>query len=149
MTKHVYQPILMKFKVKKLVPEAKLPTRAHANDAGLDLYSLEGATIAPGEGKVLRTGIAAEFNPGQVGMLTDRSSMAKQGFKVAGGIIDAGYTGELNVVLRNITQETLFVQAGNKIAQLLIIPILTPEVEEVKELSSSERGSKGFGSSGK
>lgn len=137
------------FKVKKLDVTATLPTRAHSTDCGLDIYTLEGAVVKPGEGKVFKTGIAGEFVSGYVGMLTDRSSMAKRGFKLAGGIIDPGYTGELMVVLRNITNGELSVQAGERIAQLLIIPISTPEVIEVTELSDSERASKGFGSSGR
>lgn len=136
-------------KVKKLNTSAKLPTRAHSTDVGLDIYSLEGAIVKPGEGKVFSTGIAAEFLPGCVGMLTDRSSMAKTGFKLAGGIIDPGYTGELKVVLRNITNGDLNVQQGDRIAQLLIIPVQTPEVELVEELNNSERADRGFGSSGK
>jgi dUTP pyrophosphatase len=139
---------MKQFKVMKLDPTATLPTRAHSTDCGLDIYTLEEANVEPGQGRVFKTGIAGEFLPGYVGMLTDRSSMAKKGFKLAGGIIDPGYTGELMVVLRNITNSTLTVSSGDRIAQLLIIPIETPEVLEVTELSNSERSSKGFGSSG-
>lgn len=137
-----------KLKIKKLNTHAILPTRAHSTDCGLDLYTLDGAIVKPGKGEIFKTGIAGEFMPGYVGMLTDRSSMAKRGFKLAGGIIDPGYTGELMVVLRNISDKELTIQPGERIAQLLIIPVETPEVVEVMELSNSERSDKGFGSSG-
>lgn len=136
------------FKVKRLDPAAILPSRANPDDVGLDIYSLETDMVKPGEGKAFKTGIAGEFKPGYVGMLTDRSSMAKKGFKLAGGIIDPGYTGELGVMLRNITDVPLWVSAGDRIAQLLIIPVSVPEVVEVDSLEESIRGSKGWGSSG-
>ncbi len=138
-----------KFKVLRLNEDAKLPTRGYSTDCGLDIYSLENAIVGPGEGVMLSTGICAQFDVGYVGMLTDRSSMAKKGFKVAGGIIDPGYTGELKVVLRNVSDELLDVRKNDRIAQLLIIPILTPEVEEVTKLESGQRGPCGLGSTGR
>jgi dUTP pyrophosphatase len=138
-----------KFNVKKLSPDAILPTRANPDDVGLDIYSLETIVIEPGEGTAIKTGIAGEFSPGYVGMLTDRSSMARKGFKLAGGIIDPGYSGELGVVLRNISKRPMIIEKGDRIAQLLIIPVLTPEVVEVDSLGESIRGNKGWGSSGK
>lgn len=105
--------------------------------------------MPPGGGVTLSTGISAIFENGFVGMMADRSSMAKKGWKVSGGIIDPGYTGELKIVLRNVSHELLNVDVGDRIAQLLIIPILTPEVEEVFELPKSKRGNNGFGSTGK
>ena len=138
-----------KIAIKKLSPYAILPTRAHKEDVGLDIYSLDSATVEPGKGHTFSTGIAGEFIPGYVGMLADRSSMAKKGFKLSGGIIDPGYSGELMVVLRNISSISLHVSKGDRIAQLLIIPALTPEVIEVEELSDSVRKDKGFGSSGR
>lgn len=134
---------------KRLDEKALVPTRSHKTDAGLDIYSLESGQLLPGEGKMFKTGIAANFIPGYVGMLADRSSMSKKGFKLAGGICDAGFTGEIGVMLRNISNGLLKVEAGDRIAQLLIIPICTPEPKEVSELNESERGSKGWGSSGK
>ncbi len=138
-----------KFKVLRLDPSAKLPTRGHDTDCGLDIYSLENAIVPPGGGVTLSTGISAIFETGNLGMMADRSSMAKKGWKVSGGIIDPGYTGELKVVLRNISHELLNVDVGDRIAQLLIVPILTPEVEEVFTLPKSKRGNNGFGSTGK
>lgn len=136
-------------RIRKVVSDATLPTRAHADDAGMDLYSLEDITLIPGEGKVSRTGIALSIPPGHVGLVADRSSMAKRGVKTAGGIIDAGYRGEIHIVLWNIAREPIELKRGERIAQLLILPIRTPAVREVAELDDTARGEKGFGSSGK
>jgi dUTP pyrophosphatase len=139
---------LSELNVKKVDPRAVLPTRAHADDAGLDLYALEDGEIGPMQGYVARTGIAMALPPATVGMVADRSSMAKKGFKTAGGIIDAGYRGEIHIVLRNLTQDVLRFAQGERIAQLIIYPILTPAVREVSDLDQTHRGVKGFGSSG-
>ncbi len=130
-------------------PNATLPTRAHPNDAGMDLYSLEDFAIAPGEGKVARTGIAIGLSDGFVGLVADRSSMAKRGIKTAGGVIDAGYRGEIHIVLWNISRESQTLKAGERIAQLLILPVSTPAIREEGTLEATARGSKGFGSSGR
>lgn len=135
--------------IKKMVPHAVLPTRAHPDDAGLDLYGLETVTIEAGQGAMLRTGIAMELPNATVGLVADRSSLAKKGLKTAGGVIDAGYRGEIQVVIRNLTSESIELQAGERIAQLLILPILTPAVVEVSDLSETKRGTGGFGSTGK
>ncbi len=132
-----------------MTPDATLPTRAHADDAGMDLYGLEDAILAPGEGKLLRTGIAMAIEPGFVGMIADRSSMAKKGVKTAGGIIDAGYRGEVQVVLWNISRSEVRVTRGDRIAQMLLLPIATPAVREVSSLDETTRGTGGFGSSGR
>lgn len=133
----------------RVSPEATLPTRAHPDDAGLDLYSLEDTLIAPQKGVTTRTGIALALPQGFVGLVADRSSMAKRGLKTAGGIIDAGYRGEIHIVLWNISSEAVTIKKGERIAQLLIIPIATPAVQEVTALDPTQRGTKGFGSSGK
>lgn len=134
---------------KKMHPEATLPTRAHADDAGLDLYSLEAGILEPGQGGMARTGVALELPSRTVGLVADRSSMAKKGIVCAGGVIDAGYRGEIHIILRNVTSSPIRWEKGERIAQLLIFPILTPAVCEASELSDSARGTKGFGSSGK
>ena len=139
---------MKQLKIKKLTSDAKLPTRAYSTDCGLDIYSNETSIVEPGEGKVFSTGVAGEFEPGYLGMLTDRSSMAKKGFKLAGGVIDPHFCGELSVVLRNLTRQPMLVSKGDRIAQLLIIPISIPEVVEVDELTSNGRGINSFGSSG-
>jgi dUTP pyrophosphatase len=133
----------------KLDPQATLPTRAHPDDAGLDLYSLEDAELAPGAGKVVRTGVAVAVPAGHAGLVCDRSSMARRGLKTAGGVIDAGYRGELGVVLWNISGQNQSVKRGERVAQLLIMPAATPAVRQVDALDATERGVNGFGSTGR
>jgi dUTP pyrophosphatase len=132
----------------RLSSEATLPTRAHPNDAGLDLYSLEDVLLEPGKGKVTKTGIAIALPSGYVGLVADRSSLAKRGIKTAGGVIDEGYRGEIHIVLWNISVDPISLRKGERIAQLLILPVITPAVVEVKSLDETLRGEKGFGSSG-
>ena len=88
--------------VRRLDPGAVLPSRAHAGDAGLDLYALEDSAVPAGEGRLLRTGIAVAVPAGHAGLICDRSSLAKRGLKTAGGVVDAGYRGEVGVMLWNI-----------------------------------------------
>ena len=137
------------FKVSKLHPDAKVPVRFHDNDAGIDLHSCEDVTLEAGRGHVTSTGIAVAVPDGFVGMIADRSSMARRGIKTAGGIIDPGYRGEVGVVLWNISKSTIRLRKGDRIAQLLLIPIATPKVTEVKSLDDTKRGSGGFGSTGR
>jgi dUTP pyrophosphatase len=134
---------------KKLDSRAHLPTRAHPDDAGLDLYGIETVEFLPGQGRVLRTGIALELPVGSVGIIKDRSSLGKKGLMVAGGVVDAGYRGEIQVILWNGSNERIILYAGERIAQLLILPILTPTPVEVTELSDTVRGTGGFGSTGR
>ena len=141
--------LLESIEIRRLTPEATLPTRAHADDAGLDLYSLEDVTLAPGKGAMARTGIALAVPPGHVGLVCDRSSLARRGLKTAGGIIDAGYRGELGVVLWNISSDEQRLKRGERVAQLLIVPIATPAVKEVSALAETARGANGFGSTGR
>jgi dUTP pyrophosphatase len=133
----------------RLIPDAVLPTRAHPNDAGLDLYLAEDVVIGPAAGRTVRTGIALAIPEGHVGLVADRSSMAKKGLKTAGGVIDAGYRGEILIVLWNLSREEATLSKGERVAQLLILPIATPAVRETDSLDDTARGLKGFGSSGK
>lgn len=133
----------------RVSPDAVLPTRAHSDDAGLDLYSLEDILLEPEQGKVAKTGIAIALPIGHVGLVADRSSLAKKGVKTAGGIIDAGYRGEIHILLWNISRDPIQLRRGERIAQLLILPVVTPAVREVKILDETPRGNKGFGSTGK
>ena len=135
--------------IRRLDPAAIIPTRAHADDAGLDLYGLEDATVAPGEGKLLRTGVAVAVPAGHVGLICDRSSLARRGLKTAGGVIDAGYRGELGVVVWNISAAPQDVKKGERIAQMLVIPIATPAPVETADLGDTARGAGGFGSTGR
>lgn len=134
---------------KRLHPSAVLPTRAHPDDAGLDLYALEDADFEPGQGLVVRTGVAVAVPEGHVGLVCDRSSMARRGLKTAGGVIDAGYRGELGVILWNISGQAQRVGRGERLAQLLLVPVATPPVREVDELDATARGVNGFGSTGR
>ena len=136
-------------KIKKLSPLAKVPTRAFEHDAGLDLTTIEQYTLKPGEGKIFKTGLAIAVDSGFVALVWDRSSMGKRGIKTAGGVIDAGYRGEVGIILWNMSPEPQEILAGDRIAQLLIQPIATPATVEVDDLSSSDRSEGGFGSSGR
>ena len=138
-----------RLRMQRLDPAAILPARAHPDDAGLDLRALDAVEIAPGRGVKIRTGIAMEIPQGFVGMIADRSSLAARGLKTAGGIIDSGYRGEVQIVMRNLTHEGQRLEAGERMAQLLIIPVALPEVEEVSGLSESARAQGGFGSTGR
>jgi len=141
-----------RLRVRRLHPAARLPTRAYAGDAGLDLYALEGATLGPGERAAVRTGVAVEIPAGQAGLVLPRSGLAaRHGIALvnAPGLIDSGYRGELRVLLLNTDRRSSFaLAAGERIAQLVLIDVHSPTVTEVEELARSERGEGGFGSSG-
>ncbi len=135
--------------IQALSPQAKIPARAHHDDAGLDLHCLEAITLTPHQPTKIRTGLAVALPTGHVGMICDRSSMGAKGVRTLGGIVDAGYRGEIQVLLINLTNDTITLQAADKIAQLLILPIATPQPIEVTALPSSARGTGGFGSTGR
>ena len=139
----------MKIKVKKLKPEAKLPSYAHPGDVGLDLYALEGVTIPPGGHARIWHGFALEFSEGYGGIIMDKGSISKAGLCHMGGVYDAGYRGEYNTHLVNLSTEPYTFEAGDKVAQLVILPVAIVELEEVEELSDSARGEGRFGSTGK
>ncbi|HEX5928516.1 MAG TPA: dUTP diphosphatase [Solirubrobacterales bacterium] len=143
----------MQLRVAKLQEGANLPTRAHEGDAGLDLYACEAAHIGPGERWSVGTGIAVEIPAGHAGLVLPRSGLARDhGIALVNspGLIDAGYRGELRVLLLNTDPaETFRVTAGDRIAQLVIAPIALPEPVEAPELAESGRGDGGFGSSGR
>jgi dUTP pyrophosphatase len=138
--------------VRRLDPRATLPTRAHPGDAGLDLYALEAVALEPGERASVATGIAVQIPPGQAGLVLPRSGLAaRHGISLvnAPGLIDSGYRGELRVLLLNTDRAARFeLDAGDRIAQLVLIKIEEPEPLEVQALDESERGMGGFGSSG-
>lgn len=142
----------MKLELARLDPLATLPTRAYDGDAGLDLYSIEAARIEPGERRDVRTGIAVAIPPGHAGLVLPRSGLAaRHGIALvnAPGLIDAGYRGELRVLLLNTDREEAFTVApGDRIAQLVIVALPPVELVESKALAKSKRGSRGFGSSG-
>jgi len=137
----------------RLKDEATLPTRAHDGDAGLDLYACEAAHIGPGERWGIGTGIAVEVPDGHAGLVLPRSGLAREhGISLvnAPGLIDAGYRGEVSVLLLNTDPaETFRVAPGDRIAQLVITPIAVAEPVESAALAESARGEGGFGSSGR
>jgi dUTP pyrophosphatase len=137
----------------KLKDDATLPTRAHDGDAGLDLYACEAAHIGPGERWGIGTGIAVEVPDGHAGLVLPRSGLAREhGISLvnAPGLIDAGYRGEVSVLLLNTDPaETFRVAPGDRIAQLVIAPIAVAEPVESAALAESARGEGGFGSSGR
>lgn len=140
----------MKIKVKKVHPEAKIPNYAHPGDAGLDLYCLESFELAPMERKSIPTGLSLEIPHGYVGLVWDKSGLSqKYGLKAFGGVIDAGYRGEISIGLMNLSNTSFAFEKGHKIAQLLIQKIEYVEFEEVEELSETSRGEGGFGSTGR
>ena len=142
----------MKLPVRLLEPGAELPTRAHEGDAGLDLRASEPATIGPGERAMIGTGIAIAVPERHAGLVLPRSGLAaKHGISLvnAPGLIDAGYRGELRVLLLNTDREHPFeIERGDRIAQLLLVPFATATPEQVAALDESDRGGAGFGSSG-
>jgi len=137
----------------KLKEGAQMPSRAHQGDAGLDLYACESAHIGPGERWGVGTGVGVEIPAGHAGLVLPRSGLARDhgiGLVNAPGLIDSGYRGELRVLLLNTDPaETFRVEPGDRIAQLVITPIATPEPVEAPALSDSVRGEGGFGSSGR
>jgi dUTP pyrophosphatase len=140
--------------VVRLDTNAKLPTKAHYGDLGYDLYALEDTVLVPGNVTIVRTGIACNFPPGFGALLRDRSSVATkiQVFVVA-GVIDQGYTGEVKVAFWNhdcnaMVQPHKAFKAGDKIAQMILTPVVTIPIDEVTDLQTSSRGAGGFGSTG-
>jgi dUTP diphosphatase len=142
-------------RVKRLHPAARLPQVAHpGEDLGYDLFALEDVALVPRATVRLRTGIAVEArNPltgDPLGLLVrDRSSMAARGLATTGGVIDAGYRGEILVLITNLGETAIELCSGDKIAQMIPVPVLTGVIHEVESLETSAREGKGFGSSGK
>jgi len=139
----------MKLRVKKLHEDAKLPQYGHAGDAGLDLYTTEAFTIAPGERKSVSTGIAVAIPEGNVGLIWEKSGLAfRHGIKTFGGVIDATYRGEIKVGLVNVGNKPHEFLVGEKVAQMIIQSFVTVDIEE-SELDDTARGQDGFGSTGR
>ena len=133
----------------KLDDGAIMPTRAHAADAGLDLYSPVLVGIPPQSSVTIDTGVHIELPENTVGMVKSKSGLnVKHGIQ-SEGVIDVGYTGSIRVKLYNHSFERYVVYRGDKISQLVILPILTPDLELVDELDKTERGNNGFGSTGR
>jgi dUTP pyrophosphatase len=142
---------VIELRVRRLRPQATLPARAYQGDAGVDLAACERVELGPGERAVVPTGLAVEIPDGFAGFVQPRSGLAaRHGIAVVNspGLIDAGYRGEVKVVLLNTDlRETFVAMPGERIAQLVVLPVPELEVIEVDELDESERGVRGFGSS--
>jgi dUTP pyrophosphatase len=138
---------------RRLRPDATLPVRQHAGDAGLDLCCVEPVRLAPGERASVPTGLAVAVPVGYAGFVTPRSGLAaRHGVTLVNtpGIVDAGYRGELRVLLMNTDRDEPFAaEPGERIAQLLIVPVALPATVEADVLDETERGAGGFGSTGR
>jgi len=139
----------MKLQIQKLDPEARIPLFSYKGDAGMDIFSIEELDIAPGEKVSIRTGLRLAIPKGHAGFVWDKSGLAvKHHLKTMAGVIDSNYRGEFLVVLTNLGKEIYHVEKGSKIAQLIISPIASLEIEESEISDETERGQGGFGSSG-
>lgn len=138
----------MQIKIKKMNSEAKLPTYAHPGDVGMDVYSLETKTLAPMERHTFFVGFGLEFETGYAAIVKDKSGISKAGLHTMGGVYDAGYRGEYNVHLVNLSDAPYTVEKGNKIAQIIIYPVVIADFVETDVLSDSSRGEGRFGSTG-
>ena len=129
-------------------PGARLPERQHRTDAGADLFALESYEIYPGEQKLVDTGIAVKIPENFVGLIYNRSSQGKRGITIphSVGVIDSDYRGNLKVLLKNIGEDPYKISVGDRIAQLVIMPVLLPEFKDI--WNDTQRGTGGFGSTG-
>jgi len=138
--------------VRRLDPDLPLPGYAHPGDAGLDLYAADSTTLQPGERALVPCGIAVAIPAGHVGLVNPRSGLAvDHGLTLlnAPGTIDSGYRGELKVLLVNLGQAAVEVRHGERVAQLLLVPVTQVDVREVDRLDVTARGTGGFGSTGR
>lgn len=141
----------MKITFKKLDTELPSPRHAHPGDGGVDLYARVGSTLKPGQWEMVPTGVAVAIPPGYAGLVVPRSGLAaRSGIGVVNGpgLVDSGYRGEVNVLLINHGQIAFEVGRGDRIAQLVVVPVVDQEWVETDELTDSDRGSGGFGSTG-
>ena len=146
------EALVDQLEVRLLHPLARAPERARAGDAGYDLRCVEGFSLAPGQRATVGTGVAIALPAGVAALVVPRSGLASRcGLSVVNGpgLIDPGYRGEIGVVLVNLGDKTFAGEPGDRIAQLVLVPFLAPELRVVEELPASERGTGGFGSSGR
>ena len=128
---------------------AYMPTRAYSTDAGLDLYSPVDVMIMPNASSVIDTGVHVELPPGSVGFLKSKSGLNVKYGILGEGVIDAGYTGSIRVKLYNHSGERYYIQRGDKITQLVILPVMLLDLKQVEMLEDTDRGANGFGSTGR
>ena len=140
----------MELKVKKLNKDAKTPSYAKHDDAGMDLHTTEEILIRPGDSAIIPTGITTEIPKGYVGLIWDKSGLGiKHNLKVMGGVIDSGYRGEIRIGMVNLSKKEYKFEKGDKVAQMIIQAKENPEIVESNELSDSERGEGALGSTGR
>jgi dUTP pyrophosphatase len=137
------------FQVKLNYEDAQAPTRGSDEAAGYDLYSYESETVAPNQIKLIDTGISIRVPEGTYGRIAPRSSVSKKGILINAGVIDRDYRGPIKVMLHNLSNNDYVINKNDRIAQLILEQIKTPSVELVEELDDTERGERGFGSTGK
>ncbi len=138
----------MELRVKRIHPEARLPVYGHPGDAGLDLFSVVDRDLLPGQVFAVSTGIQVAIPQGFVGLVWDKSGISLKGVHRLAGVVDAGYRGEVQVVMINLGRETFALKKGMKVAQMLIQPVATVAVVESETLDDTSRGQGGFGSTG-
>ncbi len=136
-------------KVKKIFKDAELPEYALNTDIGIDIRANETVVVPVSEQKTIKTGLAIEIPEGHVGLIRDRAGIiTKMGVHTAAGTFDPAYRGEVSIVLVNCGEQDVEVEKGMRIAQMIILPVTKAKIQEVKELSSTERGERGFSSTG-
>lgn len=139
----------MNVEIQKLEKQARLPEYAHPGDAGMDVFAFENLALEPGERGMVRTGVAMKVPEGYVGLVWDKSGRAvKEGLTTMAGVIDSGYRGEVQIVILNTSTEAITIEAGQKVAQILIQPVICAMIQEVSQLDDTSRGDNGFGSTG-
>jgi dUTP pyrophosphatase len=138
----------MELKVRRIHPEAKLPVYGHPGDAGLDLFSVVDRVLAPGDVFAVPTGVQMAIPAGFVGLIWDKSGISLEKIHRLAGVVDAGYRGEVQVVMINLGREPFNIKKGTKIAQMLIQPVAAVQVVESDDLDDTSRGEGGFGSTG-
>lgn len=142
--------IIMMLSIQRLTPEAILPSRGSKHAAGLDVYSPQAYTLPPGQRVLIPLDISIELPIGTFAHLLPRSGLAlKHGIHVGAGVVDSDYRGNVSVLLMNLGEEVVHIQAGDRIAQMVVLPCLLMEVNEVHQTTVSDRGTGGFGSTGK
>jgi dUTP diphosphatase len=141
---------MLKLRIKRISPAAKRPVYQHPGDAGMDLFAVEDISLDAGEVKPVPTGIKMAIPEGYVGLIWDKSGISLQGVHRLAGVVDAGYRGEVKVVMINLGKETRLFKKGQKVAQMLIQPVPAVDIEDVGEgdLDETARGEDGFGSTG-
>jgi dUTP pyrophosphatase len=142
---------VMKLKIKRLSPLAILPQYAHPSDAGLDLHAIEAITLPPGGSALIKTGLSIELPPNTEAQIRPRSGLALNHAVTvlnSPGTIDAGYRGEIGIILINHGPQSFSVAVGMRIAQMVIVPVIYADIEAVETLSATSRGDGGFGSTG-